>query len=221
MNREKRKHRLQLKPYLDKLEMRRLMSVSQARPRLDRNLLHEQMLEARLGGTDLDTFALALAQHPRLAADLGLGALSRSLRQNVAYATQHGWAASLVSELTAHPHYTANHHLGALMVRPVPPVGAITPPAPPVGAITPPAQPIAPASTNPAAPVGGGGVQPVSPTPPSSPIPTPTPPGPILQDPVSIAIGETVDVTLPSLGLGSTGLTFTITPQPLPANKPR
>ena len=31
-------------------------------------------------------------------------------------------------------------------------------------------------------------------------------------------MGGTLDVTLPSLGLGTTGVTFTITPQPLPAN---
>jgi hypothetical protein len=32
-----------------------------------------------------------------------------------------------------------------------------------------------------------------------------------------VAIGGYLDVTLPNLGLGGTGLTYTITPQPLPA----
>ena len=40
----------------------------------------------------------------------------------------------------------------------------------------------------------------------------------IVQDPLSVAIGGNLDVTLPNLGLGSIGLTYTITPQPLPAN---
>ena len=39
-----------------------------------------------------------------------------------------------------------------------------------------------------------------------------------VQGPLSVAVGGNLDVTLPNLGLGSTGLTFTITPQPLPAN---
>ena len=47
----------------------------------------------------------ASPQHPRVAADLGLGALSQALRQHAGYAKHHGWAASLVSELTAHPRY--------------------------------------------------------------------------------------------------------------------
>ena len=38
----------------------------------------------------------------------------------------------------------------------------------------------------------------------------------MIQDPLSVAVGGTLDVTLPNLGLGTSGLTFTITPQPLP-----
>ena len=40
----------------------------------------------------------------------------------------------------------------------------------------------------------------------------------MIQDPLSVAVGGTLDVTLPNLGLGTSNLTYTITPQPLPAN---
>ncbi|MHB1561643.1 MAG: hypothetical protein ACYC61_29695, partial [Isosphaeraceae bacterium] len=40
----------------------------------------------------------------------------------------------------------------------------------------------------------------------------------MLQDPQSVAVGSTLDVTLPNLGLGNNGISDTITPQPLPAN---
>ncbi len=53
-----------------------------------------------------------------------------------------------------------------------------------------------------------------APTPPIS----PTPPSVVINDPLSVAVGGALDVTLPNLGLGTSGLTFTITPQPLPAN---
>ncbi len=39
-----------------------------------------------------------------------------------------------------------------------------------------------------------------------------------MQDPLATTIGGTLDVTLPDLGLGGSDLTYTITPQPLPAN---
>ena len=46
----------------------------------------------------------------------------------------------------------------------------------------------------------------------------PVAPAPVVQDPLTATVGGTLDVTLPNLGLGTSGLTFTITPQPLPAN---
>ena len=63
--------------------------------------------------------------------------------------------------------------------------------------------------------------QPASPT-----IVAPTPTAPnspagtsvVLNDPLSVAVGGALDVTLPNLGLGTSGLTFTITPQPLLSN---
>ena len=42
MNREKRKQRLELKPSLDKLEMRRMMSMGGARARLVHELAQER-----------------------------------------------------------------------------------------------------------------------------------------------------------------------------------
>ena len=54
--------------------------------------------------------------------------------------------------------------------------------------------------------------------PPSAPATTPLADPPIVvQDPQTIAVGGTLDVTLPNLGLGDSGVTYTI-PQPLPAN---
>ena len=135
MNREKRKQRLQLKPYLDKLEMRRLMSVEVARARFGHDAVQEQkVIESQLAGGELDAFALSLAQHPRMAADLGLGALSQSLRQHAGYAQRHGWGASMVSELNAHPRYAAAHHLMAAMNSPhAPSTSPATPPATQIG----------------------------------------------------------------------------------------
>jgi hypothetical protein len=110
MNREKRKQLLQLKPYLDKLEMRRLMSLGGAKSRLAYELVQEKaVLKSQLIGGDLDAVAFSLAQHPGLAADLGLGALSQALREHAGFASRHGWGASLVKELTAHPRYAAAH----------------------------------------------------------------------------------------------------------------
>ncbi len=43
-------------------------------------------------------------------------------------------------------------------------------------------------------------------------------PAPVAQEPLTISVGGTLDVNLPNLGLGTSGLTYTITPQPLPAN---
>ena len=119
MSRESRKQLLQLKPYLDKLETRRLMSLEAAKARFAHELAHEKTaMESQLAGGEIGDFALALAEHPRAAADLGLGALSQALRQHVGYAARHGWAASLVSELTSHPRYATAHHLMAAMNTP-------------------------------------------------------------------------------------------------------
>src|ERR1700678_4220528 len=101
MNRTKRKQVLELRPSLDKLESRRLMSVDVPGARFARELVREKSeLASQLAGGDLSDFAQGLAAHPRVAADLGLGALSQSLRQHVGYAKRHGWEASLVRELT-------------------------------------------------------------------------------------------------------------------------
>ena len=204
MNRAKRKQRLQLKPYLDKLEMRRMMSVGGAGSRFARLAVQaQQSLEAQLADGDLNAFARTLAHRPMLAADMGLGVLSQSLRQDSGYAKRHGWGAALVSELTAHPGYAAAHHL----------TGLTAPQAPPTSPATSPTQTTA--ATTQSGSQGGGGDDGTS-TPPVT--TSPVLASPVLNDPLSVAVGGTLDVTLPSLGLGTTGVTFTITPQPLPAN---
>ena len=237
MNREKRKQILQLKPYLDKLETRRLMSLGGAkRGSIMRWCKRRQRLQTQLAAGDLGAFALDLVQHPGAAADLGLGALSQALRKREGYAVRHGWAASLVSELTAHPRYAAAHHLTAALT------------APPASPVTPPAQTVAATTTSASRtvattiPARTGTV--VTPTPTtlqqleqtfakaaaSQPQPaavvattateslSPTPPSAVMNDPLSVAVGGALDFTMPNLGLGTSGLTFTITPQPLPAN---
>ena len=208
MNRDKRRQNLQIRPYLDRLETRRLMSLGGAKARFAHEMVHERTaLETQLAGGDLSAFALKLVQHPRIAADLGLGALSQALRQHVGYAERHGWGASLVSELTAHPRYAAAHRLTAALSPPkIPQAAPANPPAQAVGTTTQSALP------------SGGGVTPTSPSPTPAAIVGPAVPSPVVQDPLSIAVGGTLDVTLPSFGLGTSGLTFTITPQPLPAN---
>ena len=118
-----------------------------------------------------------------------MGGLSQVLRQHAGYAAQHGWAATLTRVLDAHRAYAAAHHLTTFAPTPTPPTGATTSAT---HAVT----------------------KTVSTTLTSS----PTPPAAIVQEPLSVAIGGNLDVFLPDLGLGSGGLTYTITPQPLPAN---
>ena len=226
MNREKRKHRLQLKPHLDKLEMRRLMSVEGAKSRFAHGAVREQQaLGAQLAGGDLDGFAMTLVQHPRMAENVGLGVLSQSLRKRAAFTALYGWEASLVSVLTAHPRYAAAHHLmAALTAPPDPPANPVaSPPSPPVATTSQPASRAGNegvASTSPsqaavttASPDGAGGITSASTVSANA-----VGPSPVIQDPLSVAMGGTLDVTLPNLGLGTTGVTYTITPQPLPAN---
>ena len=202
MNRTERKQVLQLRPFLDKLESRRLMSVEVPGARFVRELVHEKSeLASQLAGGDLTDFAQGLAAHPRIAAGLGLGALSQSLRRHVGFAERHGWAASLVSELTAHPRYAAAHHLTAAMSEPQ------SPAAGPVSSST--QTTTTTASAGSTSTSGGGSTTPVI---------GPIGPSPVIQDPLSVAVGGTLDVTLPNLGLGTSNLTYTITPQPLPAN---
>jgi RHS repeat-associated protein len=204
MNREKRKQRLQLKPYLDKLETRRLMSVGDTNSRFTHVLVQAKAgFESELARGDLDAFALSLVEHPGMAADLRLGALSQALRQHARYAQRHGWGASLVSELTAHPRYAAAHHLMAALNAPPPPTATTV--------TTPPAQTVVTTTQS-----VSQSLETVTPTSPVS--VGPVAPSPVIQDPLSISVGCTLDVTLPSLGLGSSGVTYTITPQPLPAD---
>ena len=62
MNREQRKRRLQLKPHLDRLEMRRLMSHANAKALVAQALANQQAaLETELAEHDLDAFAENLA----------------------------------------------------------------------------------------------------------------------------------------------------------------
>jgi len=205
MNRENRRRRLQLKPHLDKLETRRLMSVGVAKSHFAHVVQNQEVaLESQLARGDLNSFALTLAQHPRMAADLGLGALSRTLRSDERFASRHGWGASLVRELTTHPRYAAAHHLTNL--------AALSPP--PKTTSTPPSQTTVITTTQPNVQGNSGGLTQTTVVTDTSPAGPPV----VVQDPLSIAVGGTLDVTLPNLGLGGKDLTYIITPQPLPAN---
>ncbi len=134
-----------------------------------------------------------------MAADLGLSALSVDLREHARFARVHGWGATLVSELTAHPRYAAAHRLFAML-------------APQAGSSSsnPPSSP----TTESAGTVSNGGAL----STPAQPADTSSSPPVTVQDPLSTTVGGTLDVMLPNVGLGSTGLTYIITPQPLPAN---
>ncbi len=168
---------------------------------------------------ELDAFAADLAHHPLRADRMALGALGRQLALHWRFAARHGWGACLVMELQAHPVYAARHHLTALVSPALPPPPAVPPASPPPAAVSavspalPPAPAVPPAVTT--------TVTPPAATPAAAPTPAPavTPAGPtVAQAPQSVAVGGTLDVTLPALGLSGSGLTYTITPQPLPAN---
>jgi RHS repeat-associated protein len=73
---------------------------------------------------------------------------------------------------------------------------------------------VAPATKTPAAPAKSP-TSPVIPVTPVSPPVAPVKPQPALP---SVAVGGVLDLTVPSGGLTGPGLTYTITPQPLPAN---
>jgi hypothetical protein len=105
-----------------------------------------------------------------------------------------------VSELTAHPRYAAAHHLMAALTAPR--ASSTSPASPPTQTVVTTTQSVSPGSGARTSPVFTG----------------PVAPAPVVQDPLTATVGGTLDVTLPNLGLGTSGLTFTIMPQPLPAN---
>ncbi len=88
-----RRPRPALKLHVEPLETRWLLSADARRPRPEPGpregwaaslaLALESLLESR---SNAATFARNLAQHPRLANDLGLGGLSLALRQHAGYA---------------------------------------------------------------------------------------------------------------------------------------
>ena len=143
--------------------------------------------------TNAASFALDLVEHPRLASNAGLGGLSSVLRQNASYAAQHGWAATLTRVLDAHPR-----------VR-----GRTRPDRLPGNADA--HDRDADAHNTRCAATGQHGLQAVNhdtrrdanrqhdlqPSTGSTPAALPA----IVNDPLSIAIGGTLDVTLPDLGL--------------------
>jgi len=153
---------------------------------------------------DLDAYAIQLVQNRHLASQLGLGDLAQALTRNAGYARQHGWGATLVTVLSRHPNYTAQHHLTSLL----------TPPAsdPPAGSPS--------TSTVPAAPALPNDI--FTPSPSSaltndeaSPANTITQ---IAADTETVAVGSSLDITVQPGGLTGAGLAYIITPQPLPAN---
>ncbi len=156
---------------------------------------------------DLDAFARDLVGHPGRAARHGLGGLVREMNRHAGFAARHGWGACLAMELRTHPAYAAAHHLTAL-VSPAHPAPSALPasptrvPVPRTGAA---AAPSVAAASGPAA------------TPPVT-TATDALAGPVVSQTYLVAVGGTLDVTVPGGGLAGPGLTYTITPQPLPAN---
>ena len=199
--RHRRPARPSLKAGVEPLESRQLMSRGGAR--LAYPALHAAALDAR---PDLDAFAYGLAARPGAAAGMGLGGLARALRHEARYAAAHGWGGALAMELAAHPAYAAAHHLTRLIAAPAATVATVayagaTPSAPaPAAAAAPAGASSQPPTGTASAPAGGGGAS-----------------KPLLFDP-AVAVGQTLDVTVPAGGLSGPNLTYTITPQPLPAN---
>ena len=187
------------------------MAMPGARGRITRRLRWPGLESLLASHADADAFARGLARHPRLAGDLGLGGLALALRQHAGYAARHGWGATLTHELDTHPRYAAAHHLTSFAAPD--PVGR-----PSLPATLPPSASTAETSA------AGRAAVPVAATPvgalaaPITPAPPPADPPIVVQDPQTIAIGGTLDVTLPNLGLGDSGVSYTITPQPLPTN---
>ncbi|QEH32071.1 Putative deoxyribonuclease RhsC [Aquisphaera giovannonii] len=210
---DRRPRRAPIKLAMEPLEIRWLMSAGGKEAQATK--LSEVLERIGRSQTTLETFARGLAHSPGRASGLGLAGLASELRQHGAYARQHGWAASLVRELTNHPRYAAAHHLTGLITTTT--AGATPVSQPGAGdssstsTIT--ASPSGGATTTAGSSTSAGGS-----TAPTQPQPsTPAPAVPTVPLSRSVSVGDTLDVNLASAA-GASGSAYIITPQPLPEN---
>jgi len=242
----RRRRVMPLKARVESLEARQLFSLARERPlamhAIPAHPVASQAARHPAPRPDLDAFALQLVTHPREATRAGLGGLAHVVARDAGLAARDGWGACLAMELAAHPRYAAYHHLAALgspalAVAPAA-KGAAAPAAKGAAAVvsaaphTPrhgPSTPVAKSGTSgtpPASPVAKSGTSGTpSASQPLPPVIRPTPPAGTGQQGLttqtyglSVEVGSTLDATVPAGGLSGTGLTYTITPQPLPAN---
>ena len=227
MNRRRRQASRKL--LFEVLEPRQLLSHASDRPLLAAAARHAQTkAEAELSNVaradlDVNVFATQLVHHPLMAERQGLGALAAMMDQHAGYAARHGWGATLDLVLTQHPAYAARHDLTALMASPATASpgttsSTVTTLATPTAAATDPASTTtttsSPAVTNSVSSASAGGST-VAP-----PITSPSSPSPVsvTAQSFSVAVGGVLGVTIQPGNLKGTGVTETITPQPLPAN---
>ena len=226
MNRRRRQPSRKL--LFEVLEPRQLLSLASDRSLVAAAARHAQTkAEAELSNVaradlDVNVFATQLVHHPLMAERKGLSALAAMMDQHAGYAARHGWGATLDLVLTQHPAYAARHDLTALMASPATSSpgatsSTVTTLATPTAAATDPAfttTTSSPAVTSSVSSASAGGST-VAP-----PITTPSSPSPVsvAAQSFSIAVGGVLDVTIQPGNLSGTGVTETITPQPLPAN---
>ena len=201
------------------LEPRQLLSLASDRPLLAAAARHAhtraELSNVARADLDVNVFATQLVHHPLMAERQGLGALAAMMDQHAGYAARHGWGATLDLVLTQHPAYAARHDLTALMASPA--TTTVTTLATPTAAATDPASTTttsSPAVTNSVSSASAGGSTV------AQPITTPSSPSPVsvAAQSFSVAVGGVLDATVqPGLASG-TGVAYTITPQPLPAN---
>jgi hypothetical protein len=171
-----------------------------------------------VAGAELDGLASALVHHPRHAERHGLGTLAEMLVRDKAYATRHGWGATLDLVLSQHPGYAARHHLTALIASPAasqpttPQAGTTAQPAPSATSSTTPVSTPAMTTSDPTTPSGLAATQTLASSPPAQSVVTVAPQS------FAVDVGGALDVTIQPGSVRGAGTTYTITPQPLPAN---
>ena len=210
MNRRRRQASRKL--LFEVLEPRQLLSLASDRSLVAAAARHAQtraeLSNVARADLDVNVFATQLVHHPLMAERQGLGALAAMMDQHAGYAARHGWGATFDLVLSQHPAYAARHDLTALMA-----TTTVTTLATPTAAATDPASTTttSPAVTDPVSTTSSGS-SPVAP-----PITSPSPVSVAAQS-FTVAVGGVLDATVqPGIASG-TGVAYTITPQPLPAN---
>ena len=208
----RRRRQASRKLLFEVLESRQLLSLASDRPLIAAAARHAQtraeLSNVARADLDVNVFATQLVHHPLMAERQGLGALAAMMDQHAGYAARHGWGATFDLVLSQHPAYAARHDLTALMA-----TTTVTTLATPTAAATDPASTTtsSPAVTDPVSSASAGGSTV------ASPITSPSPVSVAAQS-FTVAVGGVLDATVqPGIASG-TGVAYTITPQPLPAN---